>query len=242
MTIGTAGWAVGRRFAEAFPGTGTHLERYARRLNGVEINSSFYRSHAPATYARWRRQVPAGFRFAVKLPRAITHERALLNATDLVDRFFDEVFHLESTLGPILIQLPPSFVYDGLVVPSFFTGLRNRFEGAVVCEPRHPSWVTDEATRTLVEWRIGRVAADPPRTGPSESPGGWLGPAGDGSGATIYYRLHGSPRIYWSPYSSEDLVRWTERMYSWPGSADVWCIFDNTAAGAALENALALRA
>jgi uncharacterized protein YecE (DUF72 family) len=242
VTVGTAGWAIGRGSVNGFPGPGTHLERYARRLTGVEINSSFYRSHRPETYARWRRYVPAGFRFAVKMPRAITHERALSGATDLVERFFDEVFHLGSSLGPILIQLPPSLEYDASVAPRFFAGLRDRFEGAVVCEPRHPSWVTEAATRTLTDWWIGRVAADPPRTGPSESPGGWLGPAGDGSGATIYYRLHGSPRIYWSPYSADDLALWTERMGSWPASADVWCIFDNTAAGAALQNALALRA
>jgi uncharacterized protein YecE (DUF72 family) len=242
VTVGTAGWAIGRRSADAFPGTGTHLERYARRLNGVEINSSFYRSHAQTTYARWRRQVPAGFRFAVKMPRAITHDRALSGANDLIQKFFDEVFHLGSALGPILVQLPPSLAYDEPVVATFFAMVRNRFESAVVCEPRHPSWVSDAASRALTEWRIGRVAADPPRTGPSESPGGWLGPAGDGSGAVVYYRLHGSPRIYWSKYSHDDLARWTQRMRGWPASADVWCIFDNTAAGGALENALQVSA
>jgi len=238
VTVGTAGWAIGRGSADRFPGEGAHLERYARRLNGVEINSSFYRSHAPATYARWRRQVPAGFRFAVKLPRAITHECALVGASDLIQRFFDEVFHLGSALGPILVQLPPSSAFDPLVAATFFAELRNRFDGAVVCEPRHASWVSDAATRALIEWRIGRVAADPPRTGPAESPGGWLGPAGDGAGATIYYRLHGAPRVYWSRYSSEELELWTHRLRAWPASADVWCIFDNTAGGAALENAL----
>ena len=85
--IGTAGWSIPSRLADAFPKAGTHLARYAGRLQAVEINSSFYRSHRPATYARWARDVPEDFRFSVKMPKAITHEARLVSAVDRLRTF-----------------------------------------------------------------------------------------------------------------------------------------------------------
>src|SRR5581483_5485928 len=103
--IGTAGWAVTERpvAAEA----GSHLERYARKLNAVEINSSFHRPHRTSTYARWAAATPADFRFAVKLPKAMTHERNLKDCGALLDRFMAEVAGLGEKLGVLLVQLPP---------------------------------------------------------------------------------------------------------------------------------------
>ena len=87
IRIGTAGWTVPKAVAEKFPGEGGHLARYAGRFDAVEINSSFYRPHRPATYARWAASVPHGFRFAMKIPREITHTRRLADAMDPLDRF-----------------------------------------------------------------------------------------------------------------------------------------------------------
>ena len=75
--VGYAGWSIPRQYAEHFPEQGAHLERYAQRLTAVEINSSFYRPHRPATYARWAAVVPEAFKFAVKVPKEITHTRRL---------------------------------------------------------------------------------------------------------------------------------------------------------------------
>jgi len=72
VVIGTAGWAIPKVTAPLVAATGSHLERYASAFNGVEINSSFYRAHAFTTYARWARETPASFRFAVKMPTTIT--------------------------------------------------------------------------------------------------------------------------------------------------------------------------
>jgi len=80
LFIGTAGWSIPRALAPQCGGPGTHLERYARRFAGTEINSSFYRPHAAATYAKWASRTPVGFQFAVKVPRHITHELALRRA------------------------------------------------------------------------------------------------------------------------------------------------------------------
>jgi uncharacterized protein YecE (DUF72 family) len=81
--IGCAGWSIARAHAQAFPEAGTHLKRYAQLLPAVEINSSFYRPHRPQTYARWAASTPQTFRFAVKLPRAITHTHRLRDSEDL---------------------------------------------------------------------------------------------------------------------------------------------------------------
>ena len=78
--IGTAGWSIPRSSAAAVPGPGTHLQRHARALSGVEINSSFYRPHRPSTYMKWAAAVGEGFRFAVKVPKEITHARRLVGA------------------------------------------------------------------------------------------------------------------------------------------------------------------
>ena len=77
VKVGCAGWSLPRVAWPEFPAAGTHLQRYAVHLNAVEINSSFYRPHQPATYARWAASVPESFRFSVKLPKTITHQQRL---------------------------------------------------------------------------------------------------------------------------------------------------------------------
>src|SRR5690242_14468228 len=110
--IGTAGWSLPREEQPHFPAEGTHLQRYAAVLPAVEINSSFYRPHRESTYARWAASVPASFRFAVKIPRAITHERKLADAADALDAFLPGPAALGAALGCLLVQLPPSLALD----------------------------------------------------------------------------------------------------------------------------------
>ncbi|KQW37087.1 hypothetical protein ASC76_17515 [Rhizobacter sp. Root404] len=242
VRIGTAGWSIPRASADAFPGDGSHLARYARVLNGAEINTSFYRSHRPEVYARWAAQTPAGFRFAVKLPRTITHDQRLRAARPALTRFIDEVSGLGDRLGVLLVQLPPSQVFEPRPVRTFFELMARMFEGAVVCEPRHATWFEPAADRLLVKLRVGRVAADPARWPAAAVPGGWLGPGGDGAGAVVYHRWHGSPRTYYSAYGDAWLRARAAELQRWSGDADRWCIFDNTASGAAASDALRLRA
>ena len=232
--IGCAGWSVPARQAAMFPQSGSHLERYARRLAAVEINSSFYRRHRRATYARWAAAVPAGFAFAVKAPKEITHERRLAEADGALDAFLAEVAGLGDKLGPLLFQLPPSCAFEKARAGAFFAGLRRRFAGDVVCEPRHAGWLTDEADTLLQDFRIGRVAADPAVAPLAAEPGGWNGLA--------YHRLHGAPRIYFSAYAPDRLDRLVRRLADAAWARPCWCIFDNTALGAATANALDLQA
>lgn len=90
MVVGCAGWSVGRDPDSAFTGEGNHLQRYAGRLNGVEINSSFYRPHQRKTYQRWAESVPEDFRFALKVPKRISHELRLLDAGAELDVFLEQ--------------------------------------------------------------------------------------------------------------------------------------------------------
>ncbi len=232
IIVGTAGWSVPRAYAARFAGGGSHLERYARVLPGVEIDSSFYRPHRRDTYARWRASVPPGFRFAVKMPRTISHVARLKGARAPLDAFLAEVAGLGRARGPLLLQLPPSLAYEARTAGAFFALLRRRYRGPVVCEPRHASWFEPEANALLARLRIARVAADPPVVAGALEPGGWP--------RLVYYRLHGSPRLYYSSYPEPFLQDLAARLRTAARRASVWCIFDNTAAGAALGDALRL--
>lgn len=229
IRIGTAGWSVPTPLRERFPPAGPILQRYAVVFDGVEINSSFYRPHKPETYARWAASTPEDFRFAVKTPKTITHVRRLVDAAEPLGRFLDETEALGVRRGPVLIQLPPSLRFDPAVADSFLDGLRVRYEGEAVVEPRHASWFTAEADALLVRWRIARVAADPGLSDAARAPGGWSG--------LQYWRLHGSPRIYATAYGRERLETMAARLVG-----PAWVVFDNTMFGAAADDALILQA
>ncbi len=242
MHIGTAGWSLSSDTAASFPGEGTHLQRYARTLACVEIDSSFHRHHRVETYARWASSTPPDFRFAVKVPRAITHEARLRGARVPLRQFVDEANGLGTRLAVLLVQLPPSCAFEARPVRTFFDLLAGMCAAALVCEPRHASWFTPGADKLLAELRVARAAADPASLPAASRPGGWLGPAGDGAGAVLYHRWHGAPRMYWSRYECPWLHERAQELRRWPADADRWCIFDNTAGGGAIPNALALQA
>ena len=233
IRIGTASWAIPGRLASAFPAAGSVLQRYAGRFGAVEINSSFHRRHRPTTYARWADSVPDGFRFAVKLPRTITHERRLIGTEVPLDAFLEQTQALGPKLGPLLVQLPPSLAFEPRSARAFFDALRQRFDGAVVCEPRHPAWFDAEADALLSHCRVARAAADPAPVPQAAVPAGWTDLA--------YFRLHGSPRIYYSEYSAAFLAELGER-FGLIRAPETWCVFDNTVLGAATDNALDLAA
>jgi uncharacterized protein YecE (DUF72 family) len=130
------------------------------------------------------------------------------------------------------VQLPPSLRFDAERVEAFFTLLRARFSGSVVCEPRHASWFTSEAEQVLVSAQIARAAADPAPVPAAAQPGGWTG--------LVYERLHGSPEMYSSDYSAAYLDTLAQTLSSADQAVPTWCIFDNTALGAATANALDL--
>jgi uncharacterized protein YecE (DUF72 family) len=231
IRIGTAGWSIPKQCAKDFPQTGTHLARYSQLLPCAEINSSFYRSHRLSTWEKWAGSVPGDFRFSVKAPKAITHELNLACGPEPLKIFLAEVKILATKLGPILFQLPPKAFFKPTVAEAFFTMLRDQHSEPIVLEPRHPTWFTAEANLLLQKFHIARVAADPPRIAAAATAGGW--------NQLLYCRLHGSPRMYYSAYP-ETYLRTLAATIAQQQAKEIWCIFDNTASGAALGNAQTL--
>jgi len=233
IRIGTAGWSIPRATAGRFDSVGTHLHRYSRRFPCAEINSSFHRPHSAATYAKWRDSTPPDFRFAVKMPRAITHDLKLQDAREPLVTFLGQTDALAAKRGPILVQLPPSLSFDVSIVTRFLELLRVFTNGPVVCEPRHATWFSAKVASLLDRYGVSRVAADPPPVPEAAVVGGYP--------RVAYWRLHGSPRKYWSRYDEDAIATVAAAVRRVTTAEEVWCVFDNTASGAALENAWELQ-
>jgi uncharacterized protein YecE (DUF72 family) len=234
IRIGTAGWSMPPQpRVDQLQRRVSALARYARLFGASEVNSSFHRHHRPTTWTRWAQTVPEDFRFSIKLPRAITHDARLDLAASMpvLERLLDELAGLGAAMGPMLVQLPPSLAFDPKLADRFWTALRERWAGGVACEPRHATWFEAAADELLVHHRVARVAADPAVVPAAADPGGWDGLA--------YVRLHGSPRIYWSAYDDAYLAQLEARLRLLADgpAREVWCIFDNTASGAAFDDA-----
>lgn len=233
ILVGCAGWSLSSAVASHFPGEGSHLERYARVLPAVEINSSFYRPHRSATYARWRDSVPEAFRFSLKLPREITHVRRLHDIRQEIDVFLDAASNLGERFGCLLVQMPPSLPFETAEASALFAQLRERLATPIACEARHQGWFGQEAAELLARFDIARVDADP-QVAVDPAPALYHG--------VVYVRLHGSPVIYHSDYPASYLQDNAARLIEQhERGRQVWCIFDNTASGAAVPNALATR-
>ena len=230
VLVGCAGWATPRQHAALFADAPSGLARYATRFDAVEINSSFYRPHQRKTYAHWAASVPARFRFAVKLPRQITHEGGLRGSGPALDRFAAEVEGLGDKLALVLVQLPPSRVFEPRVASTFFAMLRRRFDGGLACEPRHASWFGEAADALWDRHDIARVAADPARLPEAAIAGG--------AGPWRYWRWHGSPVIYRSGYDDAALRALHDAVRAQtPRGARAFVVFDNTTLGHAAGDA-----
>ncbi len=232
--IGTASWTIPKQSRDDFfPPKAVkpnHLLAYSAKLTGVEINSSFYREHQGKTYLKWAESTPENFRFAVKLAKRFTHVQKLkVDATDL-KVVLEGILQLGEKLGTLLVQIPPKLAFDEGTAEDFFATIRDLYDGAIVFEPRHETWASREATRVLEDYRVARVVADPNR----------IGDAPIVKSAEIsYFRLHGSPKVYYSNYTKRALDKWVNAIEDVASKkAQTWCIFDNTALGHATPNAL----
>jgi len=233
VRIGCAGWSIATRQAHLFGDGDSALARYATRFDVVEINSTFHRAHQPKTFERWAASVPVGFRFSVKLPRTITHDARLVRTSSLIAAFAGQVAGLGQRLGGVLVQLPPSLLFDARTAGHFFRALRRAFDVPVACEPRHASWFGPGVDATWARYGIARVAADPPKPEGAGHPGG--------AGTWHYWRLHGAPRMYYSAYDEQRLAGFASELEAHgTRQRPAWCIFDNTANSHAVDNALRL--
>lgn len=230
--IGTAAWTIAKDSKDEFPAEGSHLQRYSQVLTGVEINSSFYKDHQAKSYARWAAETPPGFEFSVKLQKRFTHDQRLVINEDDLHEWYEAVSQLGEKLGAILVQLPPSLLFKDREAERFFRLLREVYDGVIAFEPRHTTWLKNEAIQLLADYRITKVEADPELT-PIE-----FEDLPDTQAR--YLRLHGSPEIYKSAYTDEFLES-TALDLQLSKVENTWVIFDNTTFGHATEDALKLK-
>lgn len=236
VRIGLAGWSEavsrhGKLLPAAQEGV-SGLQRYAAAFDFVEINSSFYRQVQSATYEKWAAEVPDDFCFSVKMHRLITHYTRLKNV-DLLRDFFGSVEGLGDKLAVVLVQLPPTLLFDADLADRFFAALRKFYRGCAVCEPRHASWEGPVARKLLAKHGVGTVLTEIPTTVDD--------PLQEAKKAIpVYVRLHGAPRKYYSSYSNRELTRLAEYL---AGLAERprYVVFDNTAGPAGVRNALELQ-
>lgn len=124
-------------------------------------------------------------------------------------------------------------MYEAVIAEEFFAGVVAATSARIVCEPRHPSWFEADAEHMLAVHKVARVAADPARVAAAALPGGWRG--------LSYWRLHGTPVTYRSPYGAERVAAYAALIVrEHEGAESPWCIFDNTAAMAAIGDAFEL--
>jgi uncharacterized protein YecE (DUF72 family) len=165
LYLGASGWSYadweGTVYSEGLP-AGSRLAEYANRYATVEIDSTFYGTPRRSTVQKWREVVPEGFLFAAKFPQEVTHEKKLSNAEKPAENFVRTMEELGDKLGPLLVQLPPSFTVDEMdVLERFLEALPGGFRYAV--EVRHRSWVRSDLPDLLREHSAALTLVDYPR-------------------------------------------------------------------------------
>ena len=230
--VGTSGWQY-RDWRGAFYPSGLPqrlwLERYAEGFATVEVNNAFYRLPERRTFEQWRQRTAAGFLFAVKMSRYLTHLKRLRDPKEPVARFLDRATALGDRLGPVLLQLPPTLKENADLLDAalkwFPAGVR------VAVEPRHGSWFTDALRRVLERHEAALCWAD--RLGRPLTPL-WR-TAGFG-----YLRLHEGRAMPHPRYGEQALLGWVRRISHAFGEADpVFVYFNNDPGGAAVADATA---
>jgi uncharacterized protein YecE (DUF72 family) len=234
VRIGTSGWVYahwrGRFYPKDLPAS-DWLPFYAERFDTVELNNSFYRQPTREQFTRWRRTVPEGFQFAVKLNRFITHIKRLNVDRRIVARSYDTMAGLGPALAAVLVQLPPRLRFDEERLRRFCSAVARRRRRHAL-EPRDASWLTDAALAVLRERHLALCIIDTPR---------WPTRLAVTS-SLVYLRFHGPGRLYSSPYDDATLSEWAARIREWRSHGlDVLAYFNNDVRAYAPRDALRLR-
>jgi uncharacterized protein YecE (DUF72 family) len=234
IRIGTSGWHYdhwrGPFYPEKLPDS-RMLEFYIQHFDTVELNNTFYRLPSESAVEVWRESVPAGFLFAAKGSRFLTHMKKLRDPVPGQARFFERVDHLKRKLGPVVFQLPPSWGPDVPRLEEFLEALPPRHRYSF--ELRDPSWHIEEVYRVLRRHNVAFCVYDlagfeSPRLVTADF---------------AYVRLHGpGANRYQGSYSDDALRGWVRRIEDWMRTLKaVYIYFDNDQAGYAVKDALALK-
>jgi uncharacterized protein YecE (DUF72 family) len=232
ILIGCSGWQYRHWRGDFYPASlplNRWFDHYAERFNSVEINNTFYRLPEATTFAAWRARAPAGFEFAVKASRYLTHMRKLKDPEEPVELFFSRAKRLGHSLGPVLYQLPPNWPVNMERLDTFLKALPRRRQHAI--EFRDPSWYRDEVYSLLEARKVALCLHDM-----NGSASGKLA-----VGPFTYVRFHG-PQKYSGRYPDHVLDEWAE----WLGARGhahvrVCAYFNNDTGGHAPRDAVRLR-
>ena len=233
VRIGTSGWHYKHWRGPYYPPSvppRAMLNYYARDFDTVEVNNSFYRLPAAATFDAWRKSTPAAFSFAVKGSRYLTHRKKLLDPKPALDRLMEAAEGLGRKLGPILFQLPPNWQCNPDRLQAFLRSLSSGPRYSI--EFRDQSWHNSQVFQLLRDHNVAFCIYEL---------GGVRSPI-EVTADFVYVRLHGPGNKYQGDYSTETLKSWAAHIERWiDSSRDVYVYFDNDQAGYAVKNARELK-
>jgi uncharacterized protein YecE (DUF72 family) len=231
--VGCSGWEYnhwrGSFYPHNIPRT-RWFEHYTGIFDTVEINNTFYRLPEERTFARWAARAPAGFLYAVKASRFLTHMKKLKDPEEPLERLLGRMRPLAGHLGPILYQLPPGWKLDRARLEHFLqvlpTGLRH------VLEFRDTSWYSEDVARLLEQYQVARCLHDMQGSATAR----------ERVGPFVYVRFHGSSGRYGGGYSEDRLHGWADWLHEQRTTgADVYAYFNNDVGGHAPRDAVMLR-
>ncbi len=233
IRIGTSGWYYDHWRERFYPPDlpkRKFLEYFSRRLDTVEANNTFYNLPLASTFEAWLEKTPSGFLFAVKMSRYITHRKRLKEPEEPVANFFERADILKEKLGPILIQLPPSFKRDDERLRMFLKVLPKRHLYAF--EFRHASWFDEYIYELLKKHNAAWCISDLK---------GYESPEVI-TADFAYLRLHGPVGRYQGSYPDEALQTWAQKFRKWrKGGCGVFCYLNNDQKAYAVGDALRMK-
>ncbi|MET9319118.1 DUF72 domain-containing protein [Streptomyces sp. NPDC003038] len=232
MLVGTSGWQYKDWRGVVYPSDlplRLWLEEYTRRFATLENNNAFYRLPTRETFASWRERTPEGFVMAVKASRYLTHIKRLREPQEPVARLMDRAEGLGDRLGPVLLQLPPTYRESVAALDACLSCFPTRVRVAV--EFRHASWWDAERELRAVLERHGSALCWADRGSRPVSPL-WR------TASWGYVRFHGGTAEPWPRYGRQALTSWAGRIAAaWPDEDDVYVYFNNDPGGAAVVDA-----
>ncbi|MBB6107287.1 Uncharacterized conserved protein YecE, DUF72 family [Mucilaginibacter lappiensis] len=192
------------------------FDYYCEHFKTLELNVTFYRFPQLSFLQNWYGKSPADFRFAVKAPRAITHYKKFNDTAELITSFYDTINQgLQEKLGPVLFQLPPSFTYDDEKLDRIISSLNHSFKN--VLEFRHVSWWNKSVYERLAKHNITFCDMSHPSLPDDVIQ----------NTPIVYYRFHGVPVLYRSPYSIDFLEKIINTVKQNPDTREGWFYFNN---------------
>ncbi len=203
---------------------------YSQQFNSVEINSTFYRKPTAKTLIKWFDETPVDFKFFIKIPKTISHEKRLENCKEEITEFCNHIeANLKEKLAGFLYQFPPSFKNKDENLKIILENLDYRFLNVI--EFRHESWWNEEIFKVLKDNNIIFSGVSFSGNLPED--------VIINSKDVLYYRLHGKPILYKSEYSEDFLNELAEKIKN--SDLKTYVFFNNTWGTAAIKNGLYLQ-